>query len=311
MKHPAEHLTIARAQAGSRIDNFLINFCKIPHSRIYQMIRKGEVRVNGGRIKPQHRLEIGQILRIPPFEQASPTQLDEAHQAKLSKCGMDLLSHIIYEDEGLLIINKPAGLASQGGTGIKLSVIDSLRALYPSLELAHRLDRETSGLLLLAKDKSTLRVLHKNWGEVRKFYVAVIKGQIRDTIKIDAAIVKQQGRFGERIVGLDSKYGKPSCTLVRTVKRWGGEYSMVIVRPLSGRMHQIRVHLSAIGCPIVNDNKYMPQSVANDDLKTESGMALQAWKLYLPQACNNFQFKANLNDNILRAKSLLEHIYPN
>ncbi len=242
---------------GRRLDNFLLARLKgVPRSRIYRMIRSGEVRVNGGRSRPNGRLSLGDEVRIPPVRtgRGSGSRGPAAHQvAWLEDC-------IVYEDQDLLGINKPAGLAVHGGSGVSHGVIELLRAARgedAGLELVHRLDRETSGCLLISKRRSVLRNLHAQFrdGGVRKEYVAVLAGRLSGNERfIDAPLSVHHRRGGERHVTVDAN-GKDARSRFTPRRR----YQLATVTDVvieTGRTHQIRVHAAHIGHPVLGDSRY-------------------------------------------------------
>jgi 23S rRNA pseudouridine955/2504/2580 synthase len=244
-------------RAGQRIDNFLLASLKgVPKSRIYRMLRKGEVRVNKGRIKAHYRLKSGDAVRIPPVRMAEPEALVSPGTRVLQR----IESSIIAEEKGFLLLNKPTGIAVHGGSGLKYGVIEALRMLRPDapyLELAHRLDRDTSGCLLIAKRRSVLRELHRLLREkgMDKRYLALVKGQWQGgERKVDAPLLKNTVKSGERIVRVSDE-GKPAVSIFRPVTIFA-DASLVEVSLLTGRTHQIRVHAASIGHPIVGDEKY-------------------------------------------------------
>jgi 23S rRNA pseudouridine955/2504/2580 synthase len=248
---------IDEGNAGQRIDNFLVSRLKgVPKSHIYRILRKGEVRVNKGRIRANYRLQVGDSVRIPPVRQgeAKPRQApgDWALQA--------IANSIIYEDAALLALNKPSGIAVHGGSGLSYGVIEALRALRPQapyLELVHRLDRDTSGCLLIAKKRSALRYLHEllRGDGVDKRYLALVRGQWRGGEQpVALALQKNTLRSGERIVRVDDE-GKAALSIFRPVESYSMA-SLVEVELKTGRTHQIRVHAAASGFPIAGDEKY-------------------------------------------------------
>lgn len=256
-RHAPELLEIGPQYEGQRIDNFLTAYLKgVPKSFIYRVLRRGEVRVNKGRAKPTYRLQAGDRVRIPPLRRTVP-------QAKTlpSKKVLTLIrDSILYEDPGMLIINKPAGVAVHGGSGVSFGVIEILRADRPEapyLELVHRLDRDTSGCLIIAKRRSILRHLHKLLREdgVEKRYLALLRGGWQGgEHRVRAPLRKNILQSGERLVKVEAE-GKASQTLFRPLRRWSAA-TLVEALPLTGRTHQIRVHATHIGRPIAGDEKY-------------------------------------------------------
>lgn len=254
---------ISDDRAGQRIDNFLMSQLKgVPRSRIYRLLRKGEVRVNKGRIKPDYKIKPGDQVRIPPVR-VSPSV-----DAVLISPGNNLLKQIessmIYEDASVLVINKPSGIAVHGGSGIQFGVIEGLRKLYPqekNLELVHRLDRDTSGCLIIAKKRKALKSLHEQLrnNEIRKIYVAVLKGKWEGGKQtIDAPLLKNTLKSGERIVRVDNN-GKAAQSIFKPVKLFS-DSTMVEIELITGRTHQIRVHAAHVGHPVAGDEKYGQRS---------------------------------------------------
>jgi 23S rRNA pseudouridine955/2504/2580 synthase len=254
---PVQYITIEADYAGQRIDNFLMTRLKgLPKTRVYRILRKGEVRVNKKRIQPSYRLQAGDEVRIPPMhldEKAVPTIASKRSVALLE-------DRILYEDKGLLIINKPSGIPVHGGTGVSMGIIEIMRTMYPKLpqlELAHRLDAETSGCLIIAKKRSVLRELHEllRNGEVHKVYLALTKGQwITPELRVEVPLRKNHLSSGERIVRVDPE-GKESLTVFAPVQTYGN--GMLVLATLhTGRTHQIRVHAQYRKHPIACDEKY-------------------------------------------------------
>ena len=247
---------VSAEQAGQRIDNFLLCHLKgVPRSRIYRILRKGEVRVNRGRARPDYRLQAGDRLRIPPLRvsERRPGQVPAQVQAGLA-------DKVLYEDERLLVVDKPAGLAVHGGSGLAFGVIEALRAQRPGapyLELVHRLDRDTSGCLMIAKKRSELRSLHAllREGRVTKRYLLLAQGDwSQGPWRIDAPLRKNQLRGGERMVRVDAA-GKASRTRFAFLQGYPGA-SLMEAELGTGRTHQIRVHAAHAGHPLAGDDKY-------------------------------------------------------
>lgn len=256
--HGVRRLRIDAEGAGQRVDNLLLRELKgVPRSRVYSMLRKGEVRVNGGRIRAAHRLAVGDEVRLPPWRGPDAGAAQAPPSASLSD---RLISGILYDDQDLLVMDKPAGLAVHGGSGIHVGLVEALRQLRPDfakLELVHRIDRDTSGIVLLAKRRSVLRALHAVLRErlAQKRYLALVEaewpGQLR---QLDAPLQRYLATNGERFVRVSAE-GKPSTTRVRVLQRLAGA-TLVEAAPESGRTHQIRVHLASAGHPILGDPKY-------------------------------------------------------
>lgn len=251
-------LTVADDEAGQRIDNYLRTRLKgVPKSLLYRILRKGEVRVNKKRIKPEYKLQAGDEVRVPPIrvseKEEAPVSAKLTRVAALADC-------ILYEDDGLIVLNKPSGTAVHGGSGLSFGVIEGLRALRPEarfLELVHRLDRDTSGILLVAKKRSVLRDLHEQLRvkTVQKDYLALVRGQWQKHCKVvQAPLMKNVLQSGERIVRV-SVEGKPSETRFEVVERFE-QATLVKASPVTGRTHQIRVHTLHAGHPIAFDDKY-------------------------------------------------------
>ncbi|MEM0514709.1 23S rRNA pseudouridine(955/2504/2580) synthase RluC [Pseudoalteromonas sp. YIC-827] len=256
-------VTVDEDYSGQRIDNFLITKLKgVPKSAIYRILRKGEVRVNKKRVKPVYKLQAGDTVRLPPIkvaereEQPIPTNLD-----KVSK----LEDAILFEDKYLIVINKPAGMAVHGGSGLSFGLIEALRALRPNdrnLELVHRLDRDTSGCLLISKKRSVLKSLHEQLREktMEKNYWALVAGQWDAKVRnVNEPLNKNTLQSGERVVRVDHERGKASHTRFRVLERFEN-CSLVQASPVTGRTHQIRVHTQCKGHPIACDDKYGDQA---------------------------------------------------
>ena len=240
--------------AGQRLDNFLLRYFKgIPKSKVYKMLRRGEVRVNGGRKKPSYRLIEGDEVRIPPVRtgEAAPNSFDKLSWKKIE-------ASILFEDSDLIVLNKPSGMAVHGGSGISDGIIELLRKGRPGsmLELVHRLDRDTSGCVMVAKKRSTLRAIHeqlRNPGGIDKIYHTLVVGDWPKTVKqVKAPLLRYTLMSGERMVKVDDE-GKPSITRYRVLENFVG-LSLLEAKPVTGRTHQIRVHCLHMGHPIVGDD---------------------------------------------------------
>ncbi|MDH3526325.1 MAG: 23S rRNA pseudouridine(955/2504/2580) synthase RluC [Gammaproteobacteria bacterium] len=249
------HVDVGAEEAGQRIDNFLARHLKgVPRSVIYRVLRRGEVRVNSGRKRPQYKLKAGDIVRIPPLRVASGRQTTPG-------IGLPRIEDtIVFENSRLLVIDKPSGFAVHGGSGISHGVIEALRAQRPQapyLELVHRLDRDTSGCLLIAKRRSALRALHEQLrlGLMHKRYLALLRGDWSGgPRRVQAALRKNQLQGGERVVRIDAD-GKQAETIFHPVSDHGVA-SLVDIELKTGRTHQIRVHAAHIGQPLAGDEKY-------------------------------------------------------
>lgn len=253
-----QHIEVTQGFAGQRIDNFLLAHLKgAPKTLIYRILRKGEVRVNKGRVKPDYRLCAGDILRVPPIRLPAPDVPPSIAQGLLQQ----LESSIVHEDNGLLVINKPAGIAVHGGSGLNFGIIEAFRQLRPQcqeLELIHRLDRDTSGLLMLAKKRSRLRQLHQALRDnsIDKGYQALVRGHWPTSRRqVNAPLLRSNLRSGERMVEVNQA-GKESLTEFRVLKRFDNLATLIQAKPITGRTHQIRVHALYAGHPIAGDNKY-------------------------------------------------------
>jgi 23S rRNA pseudouridine955/2504/2580 synthase len=248
--------------AGQRVDNYLITHLKgVPKSHIYRILRKGEVRANGGRIKPHYRLKVGDKIRIPPIrisDTLSPATVN-------TRLAQRLEAAILYEDDDLIVMNKPSGLAVHGGSGVNLGVIEMLRVLRPSqahLELVHRLDRDTSGCLLIAKKRSRLRQLHEllRNNMMEKTYIALVSGHWpKRKQQVNAPLLKNELKSGERYSRVSAE-GKDAVTKFRVLDTFP-DATLVEARPVTGRTHQIRAHAQYAGHPIIGDTRYGDEAV--------------------------------------------------
>ena len=270
---------------AQRIDNYLTRLLKgVPKSHVYRILRSGEVRVNSRRVGPEHRLKIGDRVRVPPVQTARRAEAARPVQARFT-------GRVIFEDEALLVIAKPAGVAVHGGSGVSSGVIEQLRAERPQarfLELVHRLDRATSGVLVLAKKRSALTDLHRQLreGQAQKFYLALTRGRWNDSKRnVAVPLHKYVLASGERRVRVDAE-GQAARTIFRVQRAWP-QFSLVECELKTGRTHQIRVHLAHIGHPIAGDDKYgdfdLNKSLAREGLKR---MFLHACRLTVRHPVN-------------------------
>ncbi len=251
-----QFVDIDEDMAGQRIDNFLRNQLKnIPKSMIYRIVRKGEVRVNKKRIKAEYKLKAGDLVRIPPVTIEEKVE-ENVPSTKLNKVS-ELEQCIIYEDDHILILNKPSGTAVHGGSGLKFGAIEALRALRPEarfLELVHRIDRDTSGILLVAKKRSALRHLQAQFREktVQKYYFALVMGEWENSCKVvNAPLLKNEVNSIVRV----NPNGKASETRFKVLEKFK-DATLIQASPITGRTHQIRVHTQYTGHPIAWDDRY-------------------------------------------------------
>ena len=264
--------TVDERGDGQRLDNYLLRLLKgVPKTRIYRGLRKGEIRVNKGRVKADYRLALGDVVRIPPVQVPAASEPARVPGYWLEQ----IAQRVVYEDESLLVINKPSGLAVHGGSGLNYGLIECLRQARPKdrhLELVHRLDRDTSGLILVSRKPAALRDLHRQLREDRvdKRYLALVGGDWpRSRRLIEAPLAKNTLQSGERMVRV-SKEGKPSQTEFAVIERFGGRATLVEAKPITGRTHQIRVHGQFAGHPLLGDAKY--QDDACEHLARELGL---------------------------------------
>ena len=267
---------------GQRVDNFLLTLLKgAPKTLVYRIIRKGEVRVNKGRVKADTRLSSGDVVRVPPVRLATKNDVPDV-SPQLNQL---LNNSILYEDDGLIAINKPHGLAVHGGSGVSLGLIEALRKMRPNhsfLELVHRLDRDTSGVILVAKKRAVLTALQKMLVDkkgIRKQYLALVHGLWDVSIrKVCLPLLRTERQSGERIVVV-SEEGKESLTKTSLIKQ-GSRYSLIEAEPVTGRTHQIRVHTLSQGHVIAGDVKYSDKlDEATDKSSGVRRLCLHAWKL--------------------------------
>ena len=297
--------------SGQRIDNFLITYLKgAPKSLIYRIIRKGEVRINKKRCKPETKLAANDLIRIPPVRLSEPKE--HLPSVKLNKV-QNIEQAILFEDDALMVINKPSGLAVHGGSGLSFGLIEALRALRPDakfLELVHRLDRDTSGCILVAKKRSALRELHRMLRdkEVRKNYWCLVKGYWPDRRnKVQAKLLKNTLKSGERVVVIDDE-GKDALTKFTVLQRLNGA-TLMEAFPVTGRTHQIRVHCQAAGHEIAGDPKYGDQFFS--ERMAQSGVErlfLHAHELIFkhPLSGDLLKIQAPLDKNLNKAVILLQ-----
>ncbi len=258
VRSSVQHHCVNADEEGQRIDNYLMRLLKgVPRSRIYRLLRKGEVRVNGSRARPTRRLQAGEVVRLPPITRPESTGSPDAPSERLAK---RLAEGILYEDDQLLILDKPSGLAVHGGSSVRLGLIEALRCLRPDapyLELVHRLDRETSGCIMVAKQAATLRELHAQLraGRVEKRYRTLLAGCLaNDSVTVEAPLERLQVSFRDRQVRV-SGGGRAAKTAFTALQRYDG-YTLAEARIETGRMHQIRVHAAHIDHPVAGDDRY-------------------------------------------------------
>ena len=292
-------ITVPADRAGQRLDNFLLGQLKgAPRSLIYKLVRSGQVRVNGGRAKAERKLEGGDEVRVPPVrlnEEGDKAGPPAAFMKRLEDA-------IVFEDDRLLALNKPSGVASHGGSGISFGAIETLRALRPgkTLELVHRLDRDTSGLLIVAKKRSALSelqaLLREDHGSgIRKHYLTLLVGRMPDgTMTVDAPLHVGLRQGGERHVQVNP-IGKESISHFKVLERKGG-HSYCEVRIETGRTHQIRVHAQHLGHPVAGDDKYGDPDV-NKRLRDQIGLK----RLFLHAASLEFALDAGKTPYLLNA----------
>ena len=301
-KDSASWHEVGEDSADQRIDNYLTKLLKgVPKSHIYRILRSGQVRVNSARIGPDYRLRPGDRLRVPPVRVAK--RPPQAALPDANRLGIIVL----YEDDALLVIDKPAGVAVHGGSGVSFGVIEALRherGAAGFLELVHRLDRDTSGVLLLAKKRQALTALHKQLraGTVRKRYLVLTRGKWRNEKQsVKLPLNKYVLASGERRVSVD-KGGMASHTIFRFKQSWEG-FSLLDAELKTGRTHQIRVHLAHLGFPIAGDDKYgdfaFNKTLAGQGLKR---MFLHAWKTVIvhPRSGEEMTFEAPLPKELTR-----------
>lgn len=310
-EHPRARIVEASAEDdGQRLDNFLIRHLKgVPRSHVYRLLRTGQVRVNGGRVKAQYRVAAGDKVRLPPVRQGAESEAPPPP----NRARRELEDRILHEDDRVIVINKPAGMAVHGGSGLSFGVIEALRAARPDapfLELAHRLDRETSGCLVICKKRSALRRVHEllREGRVEKRYLALVSGSwSRRQEEIRLTLKKQQLHGGERMVDVRDD-GKESVSLFRAIEYYPGA-TLMEVDIQTGRTHQIRVQAAHVGHPLLGDDKY------GDREANRRFQALGLKRLFLhsvsigfewPDNGNRLDVSAPLDDDLRRVLEKLE-----
>lgn len=302
-KSSVRMIKVPEDRAGQRLDNFLLGQLKgAPRSLVYKLVRSGQVRVNGGRAKAERKLEAGEEVRVPPVNLAEVGDKAPPPAGFLQR----MEQAIVFEDARLLVINKPSGVASHGGSGISHGAIETMRALRPNqgLELVHRLDRDTSGLLVMAKKRSALSELQAllredhdgaGPGGIRKRYLTLLVGRMPDGVmSVDAPLHVGLRQGGERHVQVNAA-GKPSLSHFRVLERRGG-HSYCEVKIDTGRTHQIRVHAQHIGHPVAGDDKYGDPAV-NKRLREQIGLK----RLFLHAASLEFALDAGKTPYVLNA----------
>jgi 23S rRNA pseudouridine955/2504/2580 synthase len=267
-----QYVEAAEGDAGQRLDNFLVRTLKgVPRTHVYRLLRKGEVRVNSKRAKPDQRVEAGDRIRLPPVRRPDPDAGASASRAPSPSLAKLITEAIIYEDPDLLVLNKPAGVAVHGGSGMAHGVIEVLRAVRPDakeLDLVHRLDRETSGCLIVAKRRAALRDLHAQLreGTTEKRYLALVVGKWNlGQKRIELALATGERRGGERHVAVRA-HGQVAVSTFRPVQFFGNVASLMEVEIGTGKTHQIRVHAAYAGHPVAGDDKYGDRE-RNEDLR--------------------------------------------
>lgn len=307
-KNNVLYLEIASEEEGQRLDNYLLRVLKgVPKSHIYRIVRSGEVRINMKRVQPSSRLHCGDIVRVPPIRTSQ-----EKHITVSVGLADSLLKRIIHEDDALIVINKPVGMAVHGGSGVSLGVIEALRKVRTDLsylELVHRLDKETSGCLLIAKKRSMLRAIQALLEErtVQKTYWALLAHpwEGKSSTVVDAPLVKNILSSGERIVKV-CETGKASKTSFKLLENYN-EACWVEACPRTGRTHQIRVHSAYLGHPIVGDSKYGNNN-GNSSLKSIAHrLYLHARSIQFTLNDKDYFFQAELDDTFEKARSKLRH----
>lgn len=302
-----QYQEISQNSAGQRLDNYLVKELKgVPKSHIYRIIRSGEVRINMQRVKPSAHLKMHDIVRIPPIRVARDKEVIVGNEFADT-----LLQSIIYEDNKLLVVNKPAGIAVHGGSGVNFGVIEALRKLRPELhylELVHRLDKETSGCLIIAKKRSTLRALHVELEarRVKKTYLTLLDNTWHGSQQqvVNVSLQKNILKSGERMVTVN-KLGKPSYTTFQLLENYH-KACMVKVSPKTGRTHQIRVHSAYLGHPIIGDKKYANAN-SHDRSALKLRLCLHAREISFTLDGKKYIFTAEMDAAFANIRSRLSH----
>jgi 23S rRNA pseudouridine955/2504/2580 synthase len=291
----AKIITIDADTAGQRVDNFLFFYLKgVPKSRIYRALRHGEVRANKGRIKAEYRLKEGDLLRIPPIKVEEVAAVPVADRLL-----QQLESLILFENDDLMVINKPSGLAVHGGSGLDYGLIEAVRKMRPHckrIELAHRLDRDTSGCTIIVKKAAVLRAIHQQLREktMDKTYLALVRGRWpRRKTLVDAPLEKNILNSGERMVRVSAE-GKPSKTRFSIVETFHGA-TLIQAMPITGRTHQIRVHAQHAGFPLLGDDKYGNK----DDIEWQRSFGLR--RLFLHASEVSFSLPDRAQKMVIKA----------
>jgi 23S rRNA pseudouridine955/2504/2580 synthase len=302
ISHKVQQLTVTEINALQRVDNFLVGKLKgAPKSLIYRVIRKGEVRINGKRCKPEHKLVEGDIVRVPPLRLTS----NGRSVIKGTVLEATLKSRILYHDEHLLVLNKPAGMPVHAGTGSTIGVIEALRAIfpeYPGLELVHRLDKGTSGCLLLTLTGKAKRSMMTAFRErqVHKVYELTVAGHWPDSLKVvDLPLEREPEKGGQRLVKVApaaaSKVNARSALTLFKVLAYGDRITRLEAEPQTGRTHQIRVHAAASGYPLLGDDKYHSQH------SLALSKSLKIRRLMLHASCLSFRHPEDGHELVVRA----------